>query len=51
MVHPNILRFYGIYQDANGEMFIVTELMALGNLKDLLRKRREEINVGDLVQM
>jgi serine/threonine protein kinase len=51
MVHPNILRFYGIYRSSESEPYIVTELMPLGNLRDLLRKRREDVSIWELLQM
>jgi serine/threonine protein kinase len=51
MVHPNILRFYGIHNSSEGESYIVTELMPLGNLRDLLRKRKEDITIWELLQM
>ncbi len=49
MVHPSIIRFYGVYTSLDGDPFIVTELMPLGNLKDLLCDDPYSITTRDLI--
>lgn len=50
--HPNIVFFYGIYKDpANNDQYMVTELLPLGNLKDLLRNQASSFTLPDLIHV
>ena len=51
-MHPSIIRFYGVYTSSvDGDSFIVTELMPIGNLKDLLCEDPYSITTRDLISM
>ncbi|EGD79945.1 TKL protein kinase [Salpingoeca rosetta] len=41
--HPNVVRFFGAGTDPSGSPFLVLEFVAMGSLKDLLRKDMEEV--------
>jgi serine/threonine protein kinase len=51
MVHPSIIRFYGVFTSSDGDPFIVTELMPMGNLKDMLMTEPYAISTKDLISM
>ena len=47
--HNNIVQYFGIYMDAEGESYMVTEYMNKGSAKDLLCE--ETLDTEDLVSM
>lgn len=50
--HPNIVRFYGIYENEQKVPFIVMEYLSKGSLDKFLRGADDnEVSTGDLVSM
>jgi serine/threonine protein kinase len=47
--HPNIVHLYGVHISQDGYKFMVFEFMNQGNLVDLLRFKREEIDAAELL--
>jgi len=49
--HPHILKLYGVCTKDNAEMFIITELMANGDLKHyLMNDGGDSILLSDLMR-
>ena len=45
-----MIRFFGIYVN-NEDVFIVTEFMLHGDLKQFLKKEKQQLQLKDLLQM
>lgn len=50
-VDPNVVYFFGIYQSPSKEQYIVTELLPLGNLRDLLQKNQSNFTQQQLLSV
>ena len=48
--HPNIVQYFGIY-NFNGDKFIVMEMMASGNLRNLMNDIRDSVSIVELIFM
>eukprot|EP01118_Nematostelium_gracile_P008088 TRINITY_DN2660_c0_g1_i1.p1 TRINITY_DN2660_c0_g1~~TRINITY_DN2660_c0_g1_i1.p1 ORF type:complete len:616 (-),score=150.97 TRINITY_DN2660_c0_g1_i1:141-1988(-) len=49
--HPNIVSYYGIYQDLDKGLYIVTEYLSHGSLLHLLLDRKKYFSRGRLINM
>ncbi|EGD80351.1 TKL protein kinase [Salpingoeca rosetta] len=45
--HPHVVRFFGAGTDPHGSPFLVLEFVAMGSLKDLLRRDLEDVLVKE----
>lgn len=52
LAHKNIVKFYGVsYSDAFQKLYLVTELMEQGSLKDLLQRKGKNVPVHLMLQL
>ena len=51
LMHPNIVQFFGIYQDSNNNKYLVTELLTKGDVKSLLVSNDISLELVDLLSM
>jgi serine/threonine protein kinase len=49
--HPNIVRYFGVYKSPEGNMFVMMEYMAQGDVSTLLRINRKTYHLVDLLSM
>ena len=51
LMHPNVVQFFGIYQDHNNNKYLVTELLTKGDVRSLLVSNDISLELVDLLSM
>src|SRR5690242_7683890 len=51
LTHPNVVQVFGIFTDAEGSKYLVTELLSKGNLQHVLLEHGSTLNQADLLGM
>jgi hypothetical protein len=49
--HPNIVKYLGIFCDSEADLYLVTEFITGGNLKDMVRSKKDKLGPKDLLNM
>ena len=50
LMHPNVVQFFGIYQDRDNNKYLVTELLTKGDVRSLLLSD-DSLEIVDLLSM